>query len=171
MTHLKQRNLVALAVIVLVAAGLTTRTAAADNTLVVRDFALTRDIAGREPIDNIRTFGPADEDAIAFARLDNSGAPTTVTFKWYFGGQEHAAVRMPVGNSPGWRTWSSASLRPGSWRVELVDAHGVVLLEDRFWVDRTDVARGSLEPNGADRGIKPSGNRAGGSSPYDFTFR
>ena len=74
MTHLKQRSLVALAIIVLVAAGLTTRTAAADNTLVVRDFALTRDIAGREPVDNIRTFSPAGEDAIAFARLDNIGA-------------------------------------------------------------------------------------------------
>ena len=177
MTHPRQKSLVsvALAIAVVAAAGLAPRPAEADNSvdnsIVVRDFVLTRDIAGREPIDNIRTYGPADGDAIAFARLDNGGARTTVTFRWYFGGQEHAEVQMPVGNSPGWRTWSSANLRPGSWRVELVDANGIVLTEARFWVGRTDVARGSLEPNHADQAIKPSGNKAGGSNPYDFPFR
>ncbi len=175
MTHPRQKSLVsvALAIAVVAAASLAPQPAEADNSLVVRDFVLTRDIAGREPIDNIRTYGPADGDAIAFARLDNSGGPTTVTFRWYFGGQEHAEVQMPVGNSPGWRTWSSANLRPGSWRVELVDANGIVLTEARFWVGRTDVARGSLEPNRTDRmsPVKPSGNRTGRNDLYDFPFR
>ena len=165
MTHLKHRSLVALAIIVLVAAGLTTRTAAADNTLVVRDFALTRDIAGREPVDNIRTFGPADEDAIAFARLDNSGARTTVTFKWYFGGQEHAAVQTSVGNSPGWRTWSSANLKPGGWRVQLRDAGGTVLAERGFAV-ASEFAQGDGMDASAG-GMAPAGNRFDDGMPQE----
>ena len=41
---------------------------------------------------------------------------------------------MNIGTSPGWRTWSTANLRPGNWRVALVDASGAVLTEKAFTV-------------------------------------
>ncbi len=146
MTRLTQKSRVsmALAAAVAVGAALLGQPAAAADPLVVRDFVLTRDIDGREPVDSVATFGPADTEAVAFARIDNRGAPTTVTFKWHRGSRQHAAVQMRVGTSSGWRTWSSANLRPGDWRVELLDADGVVLMEDRFRVSRTPVAQAAM---------------------------
>ncbi len=76
-----------------------------------------------------------------------------MTFKWHFGAEEYAEVQMRVGTSPGWRTWSSANLRPGGWRVELVDANGVVLMERRFTVSGIAAAHSFVIDPDPDRKI------------------
>jgi len=43
-------------------------------------------------------------------------------------------VDLTIGTSPGWRTWSSATLKSGDWRVELVTEGGEVLAERAFTV-------------------------------------
>ncbi len=50
---------------------------------------------------------------------------------------QHGSVWLNVGQSPGWRTWSSANLRPGNWSVTLVDAGGSVLVQRSFIVGQT----------------------------------
>ncbi len=176
MTRLMQKGLASTALVaaVLAAASVTTRPAVADN-LVVRDFVMTREISGREPVDTVRTYGPQDGDAFAFARIDNSGAPTTVTFKWHYGGNDYAEVQMPVGTSPGWRTWSSANLRPGAWRVELIDANGVVLMEERFRVSRKPIAQASIaiDPIRGDSrpSSMPRNKRTSRSDLQNFPYR
>ncbi len=122
----------ALAVSTMVAAP-----AAADGELVVRDFVLTHGIFGREPTNDTNAFTTQDEKAFAFARIKNTGSPTAVNVVWQHEGTQHASVWLSVGDSPAWRTWSSANLRPGNWSVTLLDAGGSVLAQRSFIVGQT----------------------------------
>ena len=112
----------------------TSHPAQADQTLVIRDFVLSHGINEREPVDITYSFLPSDERAYAFLRVNNLGAPTSVSFVWYYEDRVHASVLLDIGTSPGWRSWSSANLRPGQWRVELLGHDGLALAEHSFVV-------------------------------------
>ncbi len=118
---------------------------AAAAELVVRDFVLTNAIVGREPTNEATAFTTHDEKAFAFARINNTGASTAVNVVWHFEGTQHASVWLNVGQSPGWRTWSSAILKTGNWSVTLVDAGGSVLVQRSFIVGRTVDAMAGYE--------------------------
>ncbi len=111
--------------------------AAADGRLVVLDFVLTHGIVGREPTNDTTGFTIYDEKAYAFARINNTGSPTAVNVIWQHEGTQHGSVWLNVGESPAWRTWSSANLEPGNWSVSLVDADGSVLVQRSFTVGQT----------------------------------
>ena len=114
--------------------SLTALPAIAGDSVIIRDFVLSRGIENREPVEPTSFFRADDGKAVAFARLHNSGTPTSVSFIWRHGERNHAVVPMHVGTSPGWRTWSTVNLQPGSWRVALVDSRGEVLMEQAFTV-------------------------------------
>ena len=113
--------------------------AAAETDLVVRDFVLTNAVVGREPSNEATAFTTQDERAYAFARIHNTGQPTAVNVVWHHEGVQHGSVWLNVGQSSGWRTWSSANLKPGNWSVTMVDAGGSVLVQRSFIVGRTTV--------------------------------
>lgn len=108
--------------------------AMAEGAVVVRNFVLSHGIEGREPINNTESFRVEDGKAFAFARIHNTGAPTTMSFVWNHGERHHATIPVTVGTSSGWRTWSTVKLRPGNWHVKLVDGGGEVVLEKAFSV-------------------------------------
>ncbi len=111
--------------------------AAAEGGLVVRDFVLTNAVVDREPTYDTNEFTTQDKKAFAFARINNTGAPTAVNVVWRHEGKQHGSVWLNVGDSTGWRTWSSANLKPGNWSVTLIDAGGSVLVERSFIVGQT----------------------------------
>jgi hypothetical protein len=117
-----------------VALNLAPLPAMADGSIVVRNFVLSHGIHDREPVSDTETFNVGDGKAFAFARIQNHGDPTVVSFVWERDDETHATVPVSVGASPGWRTWSTANLQSGNWRVKLVDAQGEVLLEKSFMV-------------------------------------
>ncbi len=142
----KFRMPMALFAAALAVSTLTPGTAAAEGELVVRDFVLTNAIIGREPTNEAAAFTTHDEKAFAFARINNTGAPTAVNVVWRHEGTEHGSVWLNVGKSPGWRTWSSANIRrPGNWSVTLVDAGGSVLVQRSFIVGQTVDAMAGYE--------------------------
>ena len=104
------------------------------GSVVIRDFVLTHGITDREPMGTTEQFAMTDQRGFAFARLNNDGDPTNVSFVWEIDNQVHASIDMNVGTSSGWRTWSSVNLRPGTWRVKLVDVSGLMLAEKTFTV-------------------------------------
>ncbi len=118
---------------------------AAAAELVVRDFVLTHGIVGREPTNDTNGFTTQDEKAFAFARINNTGSPTAVNVVWQHEGTQHASVWLNVGESPAWRTWSSANLKPGNWSVTLLDAGGSVLVQRSFTVGATADAIAGIE--------------------------
>jgi hypothetical protein len=118
-----------------VAFNLSSLPAMAEASIVVRNFVLSHGIHEREPISETESFHVEDGKAFAFARIQNTGDPTMVSFVWEIDDATHATVPVSVGSSSGWRTWSTAKLRSGNWRVKLVDSDGEVLLEKAFTVE------------------------------------
>lgn len=116
--------------------------AQAAGDLVIRDFVLTHGVYEREPVGTTDSFMVDDQRAFAFVRINNEGEPTRVNFVWRYAGEEHASIPMNIGRSPGWRTWSSVNLRPGSWSVQVVSGDGVILAQRSFSVG-TESASGS----------------------------
>ena len=110
----------------------TTHPARADPALVIRDFVLSHGINEREPVDITDSYLSSDKRAYAFLRAHNLSAPTVVSFVWYYEDRIHASVELEIGTSPNWRTWSSANLRPGRWRVQLLGYNGLMLAEHSF---------------------------------------
>ena len=106
----------------------------AEGDLVVQDLVLSHGVYEREQTDIAKSFEPSDERAYAFARISNAGPLTNVSFVWHYGSNIHAIVDLNVGTSQGWRTWSSAKLKSGDWRIELVTEEGEVLTERAFTV-------------------------------------
>ena len=108
--------------------------ALAESNLIIKDFVLTHAIDEREPIDMVEGFTPADRKGYVYARVFNDGQPERLTVVWMHEGSEHARVGLNIGTSSGWRTWSSANLKPGDWSVQLRNAEGLVLAERDFAV-------------------------------------
>lgn len=144
-----------------VACSLATVPAMAEGSMVVRDFVLSHGIEGREPISNTDTFGVGDGKAFAFARIHNTGAPTTMSFVWNYGERHHATVPVTIGTSPGWRTWSTVKLRPGNWHVKLVDGGGEVLLEKAFSVGPDTASPMTPMASPSNRGLDDGGMMRG----------
>lgn len=114
--------------------GLAAQPALADGHVAVRDFVLTNGIVDREPVGSMESFDVANGKAIIFARIRNDGDSANMAFIWYLNDIERARKSLNVGTSSGWRTWSSSAVRPGNWRVDLVDAYGAVLAQKSFAV-------------------------------------
>lgn len=114
--------------------GLLVAQPAQAGSVIIRDFVLTHGINEREPMGATEDFALTDQRGFAFARLHNEGTPTNVSFVWEVDNSVHASIDMNVGTSPGWRTWSSVALRPGKWRVKLIDESGLMLAEKTFTV-------------------------------------
>ncbi len=127
------------------------------GNIVIKDFVLTRAIEAREPIDLVEDFTLADRTGFAFFRVFNDGPPARMTAVWMYQGQVHANVELTIGTAEGWRTWTSANLKPGGWSVQLRDAGGTVLAERSFAV-ASEFARDDRmgAPAG---GMVPAGNR------------
>ncbi len=108
---------------------------AAEHTIEVREFVLTRSIEAREPADETEGFAATDERAYAFARIANTGDPVTVIFVWRQGDKVHSVYTATIGPSPGWRVWSHITPRAGPWRVVLATESGKIIAERNFSVD------------------------------------
>lgn len=105
--------------------------AAAEQT-VLNDLLLSRQIVDREPVEVTESFSVSDDEAFAFARVNNPGGPTSISFVWHRDNHHHATIHMNVGTSSAWRTWSSVKLQPGLWSVQLVSENGLVLGQRSF---------------------------------------
>ena len=138
--------------------------AAAEGSMVIRDFVLTHGIFEREPT-GTTDFASSDGRGYAFARISNEGMPTQVSFVWYYGDEMHASIDMNVGTSGGWRTWSSVNLRPGNWRVKLQDQNGMVIAERSFTVEHSNSSSSTSSQNMNDN-MKSNMNSQSSSSPY-----
>lgn len=149
----------------LVISAVAAQPAVAEDSLYVRDFVLTNGVADREPVDSIQSSVVNGDQVYVHARINNSGDPTTVRVVWLYEGERHATVPLEVGTSSGWRTWSSANLHPGQWRVELQDPYGSVLTQKSFTVGSQmygqredsgyDYRNVSSSPDPADRRFYP----------------
>jgi hypothetical protein len=86
---------------VFAAVNLAPSPAKAGNSLLIRDFVLSHGIRDREPIRKTDSFHVMDGKAFAFARIENTGDPTTMSFVWENDDSIYATIPVTVGSSPG----------------------------------------------------------------------
>ncbi len=120
--------------------------ASAAEMAKVREFVLAKNVVDREPVGISDSFSTSDQQVYAFVRVDNPGMPTNVSFVWHRDDQVHATVKNSVGTSSSWRTWSSARLSPGQWRVMVVMEDGRVAGEKTFSIGRMNAPAISQMP-------------------------
>jgi Protein of unknown function (DUF2914) len=82
---------------------------------------------------------PAGPGAFVFYTRVKSARDTTVQHRWYLNGSLRRTVDLRVAANPseGYRTYSRntvAAERRGNWTIELRDANGALLHEERFLV-------------------------------------
>lgn len=96
----------------------------------------TSEVRNREPVDEVSNFEAQSDPLYFFTEVKNAEGQT-ITHRWLHNGEVMAEVPLDVG-SDSWRTWSSKELMPsweGEWTVEVVDANGNVLEQQRVSVE------------------------------------
>ncbi len=74
-----------------------------------------------------------------FVKVNNPGPPTHITMEWKRNGAFRSRMKIEVGTSPGWRTWSRQRIRAwdaGQWTVEVFDAQERLLETMTFAVKK-----------------------------------
>lgn len=104
------------------------------DTLYVKEILLAKDVVERQPIDVVQTFDLEDDTGWCFAKIYNDGPMRDVNFKWYHEGDLYYTFEAKVGSSKNWRTYSSVTLREGSWRIELTGPEDNIMKEVRFHI-------------------------------------
>lgn len=85
---------------------------------------LTSDIASREPTDDLGdkvTIAPTGVTSVYFFTHVEAMAGKQLVHRWYFEGEEMAAVNLRIGGNS-WRTYSSKKILPewqGQWQVQV----------------------------------------------------
>lgn len=95
-----------------------------------------------EQVENLAPKNPAVVFALdlgevaCFTAFDPVPEETVIYHQWFFRDQPSARVRLRL-KPPRWSSFSRIQLRPGDagpWRVEITDADGKILAQQRFSV-------------------------------------
>jgi len=102
---------------------------------VVRS-AFTRDIADREPTEDLQNLTNENGQVKFFTELRDMSGQTAV-HRWEYDGKVVAEVKFDV-KGPRWRVWSSKSFVPqwtGDWKVSVINAAGEIISEKNLSYD------------------------------------
>ena len=102
---------------------------------VVRS-AFTRDIAEREPTENLQNLTNENGHVKFFTELRDMSGQTAI-HRWEYEGKVVAEIEFNV-KGPRWRVWSSKSFVPqwtGDWKVSVVNGAGEVISEKNLSYD------------------------------------
>lgn len=110
-------------------ASLSSAFAMDEPEFTINRMLMSKDISDREPVNTADTFSSTTEKVYCFLEVKDVEVDTRISFAWYYEGQEKARVTLPLNKGERWRTFSSKIVKnmQGSWKVELVDASGVIL--------------------------------------------
>ena len=103
-------------------------------------------IVDREPVGEVVEMAN-DTSKIYFYTELRGLKGQSITHRWEYGGEPHAAVSFNIGSNR-WRTWSSKNLQPnwtGLWKVSVVDEGGNVLAEETLNYVTAEASAESME--------------------------
>jgi hypothetical protein len=108
-----------------------------DQAFSIARMVIAGSIEDREPVGVVNAYSASTEKVFCFLETGDVKSETMVSFVWYHGDTKKAAVELPLGISPRWRTYSSKKLGglTGEWKVELHDSGGSVLKTVSFTVE------------------------------------
>ena len=100
-----------------------------DPGFVISRMVMCETVSDKEPIHPSETFTFDIGTVYCFLEAVEIEEDTTVSFAWYYENREMAKITLPIQKGRRWRTFSSKKLEGlrGNWKVELVEASGIVL--------------------------------------------
>jgi hypothetical protein len=114
--------------------------AATPGPLKVLETTISSGVEQRKPVGKSNHFKALPSRFFCYTVVKNSGVPTTVTHVWRQGKKVHSRVKLNVGTSPSWRTWSRQrpGVKPkGNWSCEILNESGDSLGIARFKVGKS----------------------------------
>jgi len=108
-----------------------------DQSFSIARMVIAGSIDDREPVGVVNAYSASTEKVYCFLEAHDIKTEEMVSFVWYHGDTKKAAVELPLGVGPRWRTYSSKKLGglTGEWKVELQDSAGAVLKTVSFSVE------------------------------------
>jgi len=106
---------------------------ATDQGLKVEKAVVATSVENREPVGENKEFEAAVGTVYCWTKVTAATTPATIKHLWYVGDQKvfEKALELKYTST---RTWSSKSIKAGSWRVEITDDAGTVLSSVSFTV-------------------------------------
>jgi hypothetical protein len=114
----------------------TTETKPETESSLTAEATLCTGVVDRMAQGEATTFSSDIGEIYLWCRIKGAEDTTYVEHKWYYRGEEKAAVKLSVKGSS-WRTWSSKKILPewtGGWEVRIVDADQKVVKTLSFTV-------------------------------------
>ena len=99
----------------------------------VEKIALGTGVESRELVGEATEFDVSVGRVYCWTKIIAQNVPTTIKHVWYTDEKEAAEVTLNV-QYPSTRTWSSKTIGPGKWRVEVLNETGEVLASTDFTV-------------------------------------
>ena len=101
-----------------------------DNSrpILIKYLKLGRELRDRELIDIDSTFFTTDDRIYCMTKIQNQNNGKIIYHNWYFNSRLVSKIRMEIGWSYNWRTWSYINVNPeraGEWKVVISDTLNV----------------------------------------------
>ena len=99
-------------------------------SMTVRKSSVSTSIENRKPVGVSSRFDTSVDMLWAYVGIKNPTEDSHITMVWKLEGRTMSKVKLKVGKSSNWRTWSSKKIKDnniGNWSVDVVDPSGVVL--------------------------------------------
>ena len=107
------------------------------NLPVINRFKIARQIKRRRPIDTSSRFSLSDERLWGYIEVSNLESPSHVWMEWYHEESLRSKLKVRVGVSKRWRTWSWQRLSShdkGQWSVKVYSMNRDLIAETYFTV-------------------------------------
>ena len=98
------------------------------NPIKIKYFKLGRDLQNRELINIDSTFYTDDERIYCMTIIQNQKNGKIIFHNWYLNNKLISKIRMEIGWSYNWRTWSYINVNPdraGAWKIVVTDSLNV----------------------------------------------
>jgi hypothetical protein len=131
------KQLIGLFVCVLVALGVAAAqektNQAADQGIKVEKIVAATSVDNHEPVGENTEFDASVGTVYCWTKVTATTVPATIKHVWYFGDKKVFEQSLDL-KFASTRTWSSKSVKSGSWKVDVTDDAGAVLSSVSFTV-------------------------------------
>jgi len=131
------KQLIGLFVCVLVALGVAAAqektNQAADQGIKVEKIVAATSVDNHEPVGENQEFDASVGTVYCWTKVTATTVPATIKHVWYFGDKKVFEQSLDL-KFASTRTWSSKSVKSGSWKVDVTDDAGAVLSSVSFTV-------------------------------------
>jgi DUF2914 family protein len=108
---------------------------AAPAVVKVEKIAIGTAIDNKEISGEAASFDSTVTRVYAWTKVTTDQTPVTIKHVWSADGKEEASVPLEIKYNAA-RTWSSKAVWPGSWKVDVQDDQGKVLVSKEFTVSK-----------------------------------